>query len=236
MLTFLLTRIVGTILVIALSGACSPTLPPTTVPAQPNPTFEPFKAALQAYVDQTQPFRKQAAEEAEKVPGKAAVDIGAEQSVRTRQSVLADALRTTLRPNATQGDLITPAMAEAIRRDIAAIFTSPKRDLLIDELAEQTSTPPSASTPAINEPLDAPRVPPRLMEVLPPLPKQLEYDFLGRTLVLLDVDADVVVDYLPDALPEQAPAAAPVAPATPWPPGATSPLPMPRSAAARSSR
>ena len=227
MLTFPLTRIAGTILVIALSGACSPTLPPTTVPAQPNPTFEPFKAALQAYVDQTQPFRKQAAEAAEKVPGKAAVDIGAEQSVRTRQSVLADALRTTLRPNAKQGDLITPAMAEAIRREIQAIFTSPKRDLLIDELAEQTSTPPGASTPAINEPLDAPRVPPRLMEVLPPLPKQLEYEFLGRTLVLLDVDADVVVDYLPDALPEQAPAAAPVAPATPLPPGATSPLPMP---------
>jgi len=78
--------------------ACSPTLPPTTVPSQPNPTFEPFKTALQAYVDQTQPFRKQAAQEAEKVPGKASSNAGAEQSGvpadpgRTGEAVSADRL------------------------------------------------------------------------------------------------------------------------------------------------
>src|SRR3954462_9661182 len=94
--------------------ASSPPLPPQTVPAQPDPTFEPFKQALQAYVDQTQPFRKVAAQEAEKVPGKAAAGTGAEQAVRTRQNSLADALRTKLRPNAKQGDLVTPAMAAAI--------------------------------------------------------------------------------------------------------------------------
>jgi len=220
-------QIVGTILVAALSGACSPTMPPTTVPAQPNPSFEPFKAALQAYVDQTQPFREKAAAEAEKVPGKAAVDIGAEQSVRTRQSLLADSLRTTLRPNAKPGDLIAAAISDAITREIKNLFDSPKRDLLLDELAEQTSTPANTNRPALNEPLDTPRVPPRLMEALPPLPKQLEWDFLGRTLVLRDVDADVVVDYLPDALPEQAPAGVPAASAPRLPPGTRAPLAMP---------
>ena len=207
--------------------ACSPTLPPTTVPAQPDATFEPFKRALQTYVDQTQPFRKVAAQEAEKVPGKATADAGAEQSVRARQSSLADALRTKLRPNAKQGDLVTADTAAAIAGEIQKAFNTPKRDLILDELAEQNGTPANAAAPTVNQRLDAPRVPPRLMEILPPLPKQLEYDFVGRTLVVRDVDADVVVDFVPNALPELAPAPIPAAAAKPLPPGATSPLPMP---------
>ena len=213
--------------VLAASVACSPTLPPTTVPAQPDPTFEPFKKALQTYVDQTQPFRKAAAQEAEKVPGKATADTGAEQSVRARQSSLADALRTKLRPNAKQGDLVAPDMAAAIMGEIQKAFNTPKRDLILDELAEQNGTPANAPTPTVNQQLDAPRVPPRLMEALPPLPKQLEYDFVGRTLVVRDVDADVVVDFVPNALPQLAPTPIPAAAAKPLPPGASSPLPMP---------
>ena len=211
-----------------LCAACSPTLPPTTVPTQPNPAFDPFKTALQTYVDQTQPFRKIAAQEAERVPGKAAAGAGAEQSVRTRQNSLADALRTKLRPNAKQGDLVTPAMAAAITKEIENAFNTPKRELILDELAEQNGTPANAPVPTINQQLSAPRVPPRLIEILPPLPPQLEYDFVGRTLVLRDVTADVVVDYIPNAIPAQAPAPPPAAPAKPLPPGATSPLPMPQ--------
>ncbi len=208
-------------------AACSPTLPPATVPTQPNPVFDPLKIALQAYVDQTQPFRKVAAQEAERVPGKAAADTGAEQSVRTRQESLAEALRTKLRPDAKQGDLVTPAMAAAIISEIQKAFDTPKRDLLLDDLSEQNGSPANAPTPTINQQLAAPRVPPRLSELLPPLPKQLEYDFVARTLVIRDVDADVVVDFVPNALPELAPAPPPTAAATPMPPGATSPLPMP---------
>jgi hypothetical protein len=208
--------------------ACSPTLPPTTVPVQPDATFEPFKQALQAYVDQTQPFRKVAAQEAERVPGKATAETGAEQSVRTRQNSLADALRTKLRPDAKQGDLISPDMAKAIVGEIQKAFNTPKRDLLLDELAEQSGTPANAATATVNQQLAAPRVPPRLMEILPPLPKQLEYDFVGRSLVLRDVDADVVVDFVPDALPEIAPATVQDTAAKPMPPGGASPLPMPQ--------
>ena len=206
---------------------CSPTLPPAQVPAQPNATFEPFKQALQSYVDQTQPFRKVAAQEAEKVPGKATAETGAEQSVRTRQDSLADALRTKLRPAAKQGDLITTAMATAIKVEIQRAVATPKRDLILDELSEQNDAPATSTTPVINDHLDASRVPPRLMDVLPPLPKQLEYDFIGRTLVVRDVDADVVIDYIPDALPSVSVSVVPVAAATPQAPGARSPLPMP---------
>jgi hypothetical protein len=38
--------------------------------------------------------------------------------------------------------------------------------------------------------------------VLPPVPKELEYRLVGRSLVLRDRDAALVVDYLPEALPK----------------------------------
>jgi calcineurin-like phosphoesterase family protein len=222
------TVVLAPAIVFAACTACSPTLPPTTVPPQPSPAYEPFKAALQTYVDETQPFRKEAAQEAEKVPGKAAPTTGAEQSVRTRQNALADALRSRLRPNARQGELFTPTVSAEIGKEMKAMFDSPQRDLLLDDLAEQNNTPPNAPKPVINQRLAAPRVPPRLIEVLPPLPKQLEYDFAGRALVLRDVDADVVVDFLPDVLPEPAAKGVGESAAKPQPPGATSPLPMPQ--------
>jgi hypothetical protein len=53
-----------------LASACSPTLPPTTVPEASEQALESFRAALQTYVDQTQPNRKQAAQTAEQVAGK----------------------------------------------------------------------------------------------------------------------------------------------------------------------
>jgi len=224
-----LNVLLGVALVTAACAACGPTLPPTTVPPQPNPAYEPFKAALQTYVDQTQPFRKEAAQEAEKVPGKAAPTPESEQAVRTRQNALADALRSRLRPDAKQGDLFTPTAAAQIQKELQAMFDSPQHDLLVDELAEQNNTPPNSPQPTINQRLVAPRVPPRLIEVLPPLPQQLEYDFAGRALVLRDVDADVVVDYLPGALPEQTPQkGVGEVSARPQAPGATSPLPMPQ--------
>jgi hypothetical protein len=58
-------------------------------------------------------------------------------------------------------------------------------------------------------------VPPLLLDCVPPLPKQLEYDFVGRTLLLRDVDADVVVDFLADTLPEQPPAGVRTVPPAP---------------------
>ena len=41
-----------------------------------------------------------------------------------------------------------------------------------------------------------------LIAALPALPPELQYRFVGRTLVLVDVGAGLVVDLLPDALPE----------------------------------
>jgi hypothetical protein len=42
---------------------------------------------------------------------------------------------------------------------------------------------------------------PFMIDALPMLPAELQYRFVGRDLVLLDVDAQLVVDILPAALP-----------------------------------
>lgn len=216
-------------LCVACSPACGPTLPPKEAPAQPDPTFEPFRAALQAYIDQTQEYRKEAAQTQESTPGKTQTEpnAGAAAALRARQETLANALRTKIRPNAQQGNLFTPAIAGALKRQMDVALKSPRRSLILDELGEQSEGDRKPGTPKINQPLKAPRVPPRLMDVLPPLPKQLEYDFAGRTLILRDVDADVVVDYLADVLPATPTAAPPAAAPAKVEGGAVSPLPMP---------
>jgi hypothetical protein len=43
---------------------------------------------------------------------------------------------------------------------------------------------------------------PCLFGVLPALPRELEYRFVERDLILIDVDANLVVDILGDAFPE----------------------------------
>jgi hypothetical protein len=221
------TLLVLALIAAAFSAVCAPHLPPTIVPPTENPALEPLRAALKTYIDATQPYRKQAAQAAEQVPGKATASTGAEASVRTRQNVLADALKTKLRPNAKPGDLLGDGAATVIRKQVKDAFSGAKHDLLMDTLAEQNDAGQAVPQKVVlNEPLGAPRVPPLLIDLLPALPKQLEYGFAGRTLILRDVDADVVVDYLPDTLPEQPPIGVPTVPPEPVN-GATSPLPMP---------
>jgi len=210
-----------------LSLNCGPNLPPTSVPPPPRPEFASFAATLKTYVDQTQPYRKQAAQIAEQVPGKAAPSDGAELAVQMRRAELAEALKTRVRAGAKQGDLFTPEPAGAIHQAVDEAFSGLRHDLLMDALAEQNeSGKGEPRAVVINEPSDAPRLPPLLLDSLPPLPKQLEYAFAGRTLLLRDADAQVVVDFLPDVLPAAAPPGPKAAPPQPVL-GNAAPLPMP---------
>ncbi|HZP48147.1 MAG TPA: metallophosphoesterase [Vicinamibacterales bacterium] len=212
---------------LSLFVACGPNLPPTVAPAQPDPTFDPLRTELQAYIEETQPYRKAAAQAQENTPGQGSSTPAAAQALRTRENTLAQALATKLRANAKPGDIFKPPIADALRHQIADAFSGPQMDLLLDDMAEQLTTPAKPEAPRINQRLEAPRVPPRLAALLPPLPKQLEYDFTDRTLLLRDVDADLVVDFLPDAFPVKATAGVPTRAETPLPAGSAAPLAMP---------
>jgi hypothetical protein len=207
---------------------CGPYMPPTTVPVV-QPGLDPFRQALKQYIDATQPFRRQAAAEGASVPNQTGAAPNAEEAIRVRERTMAEAIRTKVRPGAAQGAIFSPAAADVIRQQIAAAFNSPKVDLIRDELEEQNEGYRAEGAPLkINAVFVAPRVPPLLRSILPQLPEQVEFDFQDRTLVLRDVDANIVVDYIPDALPERAPPPAAVQDTTkPQPPSHDQVLPVP---------
>jgi hypothetical protein len=107
------------------------------------------------------------------------------------------------RPLATQGDFFTPPVADVIRRRI-------DRALLLE--VARTAAPlyeplPGGPVPEVNKAFPAVLGAvhwPELLRELPPLPFELSYALWGRTLVLMDVRANLVLDVLQDALPEGA--------------------------------
>lgn len=192
------------------SAGCGPYLAPAVAPPV-APEFAPLRAAIQAYLDQTQVPRRDAVTQAAAVPAQAVSPEQAAEAIRVRERTLASAIRTTVRPTARVGDVLSPEVAAFLRDQLKAAFESPRADLIRDELAEQNEgRRADAPAPQINQTVDAPRVPPILLELLPLLPEQLAFDFERRALILRDVDANIVVDLVPDAFPEEA-AAGPVA-------------------------
>ena len=44
-------------------------------------------------------------------------------------------------------------------------------------------------------------VPPNMLAALPPLPKDIEYRFIEKHLILRDSRANLIIDYIPNAIP-----------------------------------
>ena len=104
------------------------------------------------------------------------------------------------RKQARVGDLIPPAAAGIIRREVTLDLKTrpaPEKQGALEEvprgaLALNAPYPPNAAMAT---------VPPLLLYRLPRLPEALQYRFYGRHIILLDSDAAVVLDYVPDVLP-----------------------------------
>jgi hypothetical protein len=130
--------------------------------------------------------------------------------IDAHRRALAEAIRA-LRSQARQGDLIPPAAQPVVKRVIAA------------ELAGRAGAPARKEILAGNPPLDPDRddrmsvrlavnadypsaaalstVPPSVVLTLPQLRKEVEYRFVNRDLVLLDVESNVILDFLRSAAP-----------------------------------
>lgn len=124
--------------------------------------------------------------------------------IATRAANLGRALQAA-RLSAKQGDLFTPATARMFR------------DLIRREYRQRTAAVKKSRQDADEEVPDfIPRVnalypttfplgtfPASLLQVLPPLPPQLEYRFVSRYLVLRDVEANLIIDVLPNAFRQE---------------------------------
>jgi hypothetical protein len=174
----------------------------------PDTVLDPFDRLIRVYIEQTQPLRNEAAKAAEALPGQATSPASAEAAVRARQAALASLIRTRGRSTARQGDIFTSSEADVFRRRLAAAFAGRDAALIRHELQEQNDERKGHPEDLrINAAYRAPRVPPEIIKLLPVVPPPLEYDFDGRTLLLHDVEADLIVDVLPNAFPEPPPTA-----------------------------
>ena len=124
------------------------------------------------------------------------------QDILESTNALASAIRAA-RANAREGDLFTPEIAAYMRARIADSLTANgylPEELLASNIEEADENAPPA---VVNG-----RFPwgrgaltwPCVLDVLPRLPSELQYRFVGRDLVLMDVRADLVVDVLRDAV------------------------------------
>lgn len=108
-----------------------------------------------------------------------------------------------LRSGAKPGDILTPAVFEvvgAVRSETAGAEGKAARDTV---LGEGNPTKEGVRVPLkINAPYEAPvsSVPPDMLARLPELPENLQYRFVGKSLILYDAEADMVVDYISGAV------------------------------------
>ena len=101
------------------------------------------------------------------------------------------------RARATQGDIFTPAIGvefrKALRRQINAVTWA----AIMDDNPGEFQAPINGAYPN-GKPLST--MPPNILAVLPSLPEDIEYRFVGRHLILLDTRARVILDRIPYAI------------------------------------
>jgi hypothetical protein len=129
-------------------------------------------------------------------------DAESAQRIVTTSNALAAAIQAA-RPNAHEGDLFTPAVATAVRAIIANALES--RGFLSEEMVADSldEADPEAPLPVVNGRFPWLRGAATwscILTALPALPEELQYRFVARDLVLVDIHADLVVDILRDAI------------------------------------
>jgi hypothetical protein len=167
-------------------------------------TFEEAAGAFSQHLGAYMKVRKQASEKVPHADKKATA-----AQIQQRELALAEAIRNA-RPNAKPGDILTPdvkPMFNELLRDAFTGRTSSKVRASIKEGNPKNEKAPGEVEPVIavnavypkNAPLST--VPPSLLMKLPKLPTELEYRFVGRTLILRDRDSNLIVDYMKEAVP-----------------------------------
>jgi len=106
------------------------------------------------------------------------------------------------RPNAKRGEFFRPETADFIRRTLKTEFQGKDRQELREQIFETETQGvvlrvnyPYAQSAELSE------MPATLLTKLPQLPKELRYRFVGRNMLLVDRESDVIIDIMPDALP-----------------------------------
>ena len=165
---------------------------PGSSPAADAAAIKEFDDAIAQYLALRQALRSE-------VPGP--VKDSTAVQLNSASDALAGAIQRS-RAKAQVGAIFSEPVAAAIKRRINELVRTGKLAAVLAGIDDDGAASPA---PAVH--LRLPSVtqlatmPPSLLAVLPPLPRELEYRIVGRHLVLRDVDASLLLDYIPNAVP-----------------------------------
>lgn len=155
--------------------------------------LEEFQKEVAEYVE----LRRQLDKKLAPLPPKAPPE-----SVHAYQTGL-EKLLAAERARSKEGDLFVRKVRPLLRRLIRETLAGPGGRTLRAEIYDEA--PGRTFRININtrypSVLPLSTVPYRLLSVLPPLPVEIQYRIVGRDLVLLDIDAQIVVDVLRNVVP-----------------------------------
>ena len=127
---------------------------------------------------------------------------GTPEQVDKNQRALG-ALIKSARSDAKQGDFFTPGMVALVKRVLGEVLSGPAGKTIKASIMDEN---PGVPKLVINEryPSSVPlsTMPPEILEPLPELKGELEYRFIGRRLILLDTEADIILDFTGNVLPQ----------------------------------
>ena len=109
---------------------------------------------------------------------------------------LAERIRSA-RAQAKQGDMLTPALSVEIRKSLRRELTAQTWKVIMDDNPGEL---PSQVDDEYREGQPLSTMPPNMLAALPKLPRDIEYRFIDRHLVLLDTRAYVILDRIPYAI------------------------------------
>ena len=166
--------------------------PPPVVSPADKAAIDTFEKQVKAYVE----LRNKVRENAPKL----SKDSTPEQ-IHAYRTALEQSLRTA-RAGAKRGELFRPEAADYIRRTLKTEFQGKDRRELRDTVFE---TEVQGVVLRVNYPYaesaELSEMPATLLAKLPKLPKEVRYRFVGRNMLLVDRESNVIIDYMPDALP-----------------------------------
>lgn len=162
-------------------------------------TFAQDKVAVEAFEKQVKEYVELRNKLRENAP-KLSKDSTPEE-IHAYRSALEKSLRTA-RAKAKRGDVFLPPAANYIRRTLKTEFQGKDRRQLRETIFE---TEAQGVVLRVNYPYsqnaEFSEMPATLLAKLPQLPKEVRYRFVGRNMLLVDRESNVIIDYMTDALP-----------------------------------
>ena len=178
----------------AMYGQVQAAKPQEPQTAKQERSFEEFAQLVQQYVELRKRLEASLPALGPKEP---------QEKIVERSKALAGIIKEE-RAAAKRGDIFTPEIAEElrhlIRKELQGLKGSvPRKTIRQGEPLRSRRLRVNDTYP---EALPVTTVPPTLLLTLPQLPQEVAYRIVGRDLILLDIEANLILDFIHEALPK----------------------------------